>query len=173
MIFDEKAMLQNIEKEEKQASKNHYNYEYVVHVELETHNEKDDGQNAKRACKKDQQPYSITTGRDKSTMKTPTRYCFEDLIYYVLITSSGDPTNVLEAIHTNFLEAIHSLEKGRWMGAMEEEMQSLHKNLIWELVELPKGKRAIGCKLVYKKKESISGKEGAKFKARLVAKGYL
>ena len=42
-------MLQNIEKEEKQASKNHYNYEYVVHVELETHNEKDDGQNAKRA----------------------------------------------------------------------------------------------------------------------------
>ena len=56
---------------------------------------------------------------------------------------------------------------------MEEEMQSLHKNLTWELVELPKGKRAIGCKLVYKKKESISEKEGAKFKARLVAKGYL
>ena len=58
------------------------------------------------------------------------------------------------------------------MGAMEEEMQSLHKNQTWELVELPKGKRAIGCKWVYRKKEAISEKEGEKFKAHLVAKGY-
>ena len=57
------------------------------------------------------------------------------------------------------------------MGAMEEEMQSLHKNQIWELVELPKGKRAIWCKWVYKKKESVSENEGQKFKARLVEKG--
>ena len=60
----------------------------------------------------------------------------------------------------------------RWMDAMEEEMQSLHKNQTWELVELPKGKRAMGCKWVYKKKEVISKKEGEKFKACLVAKGY-
>ncbi|RVX19433.1 Retrovirus-related Pol polyprotein from transposon TNT 1-94 [Vitis vinifera] len=35
-----------------------------------------------------------------------------------------------------------------------------------------KGKRAIGCKWVYKKKEAVSKKDGEKFKARLVAKGY-
>ena len=58
------------------------------------------------------------------------------------------------------------------MGSMEEEMQSLHKNLIWELVELLKRKRAIGCKWVYKKKEAVLENEGKKFKARLVAKGY-
>ena len=58
------------------------------------------------------------------------------------------------------------------MGAMEEEIQSLHKNQTWELVELPKGKRAIGCKWVYKKKEAVSKKEGENFKARLVTKGY-
>ena len=58
------------------------------------------------------------------------------------------------------------------MGAMEEEMQSLHKNQTWELVELPKGNRAIGCKWLYKKKEAISETEGENFKARLVAKGY-
>ena len=39
-------------------------------------------------------------------------------------------------------------------------------------MELPKGKRAIGCKRVYKKKEAILEKEGEKFNARLVAKGY-
>ena len=55
---------------------------------------------------------------------------------------------------------------------MVEEIQSLHKNQTWDLVELPKGKRAIGCKWVYKKKEAVLEKEGEKFKTRLVAKGY-
>ena len=55
---------------------------------------------------------------------------------------------------------------------MVEEIQSLHKNQTWDLVELLEGKRAIGCKWVYKKKEVVSEKEGEKFKARLVAKGY-
>eukprot|EP00262_Sarcandra_glabra_P002867 TRINITY_DN13256_c0_g2_i3.p1 TRINITY_DN13256_c0_g2~~TRINITY_DN13256_c0_g2_i3.p1 ORF type:complete len:150 (-),score=28.25 TRINITY_DN13256_c0_g2_i3:17-415(-) len=48
-------------------------------------------------------------------------------------------------------------------------MDSLYKNQTWELTKLPKGKRAIGCKWVYKQK-SESG--GTRYKARLVAKGY-
>ena len=51
-------------------------------------------------------------------------------------------------------------------------MQSLYNNQTWELVELPKGKRAIGCKWVYKKKEAVLENEGEKFEVRLVAKGY-
>ena len=54
---------------------------------------------------------------------------FENLVSYALI------------IPTNFQEEVHNQEKGRWMGAIEEEIQSLHKNQIWELVELPKGNR--------------------------------
>ena len=132
----------------------------MVQVELETHNAKDDTQNAERASIKDQQPYSIAIGRDKRTIKPPTKYGFEDLVSYAQMTSNGDPTN--------FQEAVHSQEKVSWVGAMEEEMQSLHKNQTWELVELPKGKRDIECKWVYKKKETVSKNEGKKFKARLV-----
>ena len=55
---------------------------------------------------------------------------------------------------------------------MVEEIQSLHKNQTWELVELPEEKRTIGCKWVYKKKEAVLEKDGEKFKAHLVAKGY-
>ncbi|KAM0977924.1 hypothetical protein ACFX13_014221 [Malus domestica] len=55
---------------------------------------------------------------------------------------------------------------------MDEEMKSLHKNKTWKLVQLPKGKKAIGCKWVYAKKMESLGKDNVRFKARLVAKGY-
>ena len=54
---------------------------------------------------------------------------------------------------------MHSVEKSKWIGAMVEEMESLHKNQTWELVDLPTRKRAISCKCVYKKKEAISEKQ--------------
>src|SRR4051812_6802321 len=106
----------------------------------------------------------MASGRPRRTIKPPDRYGFEDLVSYALITSSGDPST--------FQEATCSQERDKWMGAMVEEMESLHKNQTWDLVELPKGKRATGCKWVCRKKEAVAEKEGEKFKARLVAKGY-
>ena len=76
-----------------QAPKDHYSDEYVVLVELETHNTMDDTQNAERDSTKDQQLYIKAIGIDKCTIKPPTRYGFEDLVSYALNTSSGDPTN--------------------------------------------------------------------------------
>jgi hypothetical protein len=72
---------------------------------------------------------------------------------------------------TTFEEAIRSEEKEEWTKAMENEMNSLEENKTWELVELPKGKKAIGSKWVYKVKVDSSGKI-EKYKARLCAKGF-
>ena len=74
-------------------------------------------------------------------------------------------------IPTTFREAEQSSEADSWQLAMQEEMEFLHKNDTWELVELPKGRKAIVCKWVYTKKEGIEGTP-LRFKARLVAKGY-
>ena len=63
-------------------------------------------------------------------------------------------------------------EKDRWMGGMVEEMEFWQKNQTWELAQLPEGKKAIGCKWIYKKKPAVSEKKGKKFNDRLVAKGY-
>ncbi|KAG8473502.1 hypothetical protein CXB51_035665 [Gossypium anomalum] len=41
-----------------------------------------------------------------------------------------------------------------------------------DLVKLPKGKKAVRCKWVFKKKEGTLGVEEPRYKARLVAKGY-
>uniref|UniRef100_A0A2N9EUJ4 CCHC-type domain-containing protein n=1 Tax=Fagus sylvatica TaxID=28930 RepID=A0A2N9EUJ4_FAGSY len=112
----------------------------------------------------DQEQDSTRSDRPKRNKRPPVRYGFEDLVSYALLTSSEDPST--------FQEAIESSEKDKWMEAMVEENESLSKNKTWELTELPKGKKPIGCKWVFKKKEAVSEKEGERFKARLVAKGY-
>ena len=86
------------------------------------------------------------------------------MVSFALLISSDDPAT--------FQGAITSQEKEKWMGAMVEEMESLQKNHTWKLVQLPEGKKAIGCKWVYKRKQAVSEKEEEKFKARLVAKEF-
>jgi hypothetical protein len=54
---------------------------------------------------------------------------------------------------------------------MDEEMAALDARAIWELVILPKDKKKIGCKWVYKIKHNADGSVN-KYKTRLVAKGY-
>ena len=54
---------------------------------------------------------------------------------------------------------------------MEREMESLHTHDVWDLVELPRDKKAVGSKWVYKlKMNSVGSVE--QFKARLVAQVF-
>ena len=68
----------------------------------------------------------------------------------------------------NYLEASTDLN---WVNAMNNEMDALNRNNTWELTELPVGRKAIGCKWIYKIKYRSNG-EIERYKARLVAKGY-
>ncbi|KAL0461990.1 UNVERIFIED_CONTAM: Retrovirus-related Pol polyprotein from transposon TNT 1-94 [Sesamum latifolium] len=61
--------------------------------------------------------------------------------------------------------------KPEWENAMREELNALEKNNNWDIVDLPKGKKAIGCKWVFKVKLKSDGTVD-RYKARLVAKGY-
>jgi hypothetical protein len=54
---------------------------------------------------------------------------------------------------------------------MNEEMDALERNKTWDLVELPKGRKVVGCKWVYKLKKGVDDKV-KRYKARLVAKEY-
>ena len=54
---------------------------------------------------------------------------------------------------------------------MEEEYNYLIKKKTWDLVSLPKGRKVVWCKCVYRTKFAADGSVD-KHKARLVAKGF-
>jgi hypothetical protein len=58
-----------------------------------------------------------------------------------------------------------------WDTTMEDEYNSLLKNCTWDLVPLPKGRKLVRCKWVYRTKYATDGTID-KYKARLVAKGF-
>ncbi|XP_074291421.1 uncharacterized protein LOC141618213 [Silene latifolia] len=85
----------------------------------------------------------------------------------------NSPVNFIAAIDAtkeprNYAEAI---QKDEWKIAMAKEIDALEKNGTWKIVDLPKGKRPIGCKWVYKIKHKVDGTI-ERYKARLVAQGY-
>ena len=53
---------------------------------------------------------------------------------------------------------------------MKDEMNSLHKNDTWVLIELPLRKKALHNKWVYQVKEEHDGSR--RYKTRLVVKGF-
>ena len=72
---------------------------------------------------------------------------------------------------STFKEAIPCPAKDKWIMAMEEELESMKVNQVRELVDLPKGRRAIGNKWVLKIKHKADGSI-ERFKAHLASKGF-
>ncbi|KAA0042410.1 retrotransposon protein, putative, Ty1-copia subclass [Cucumis melo var. makuwa] len=71
----------------------------------------------------------------------------------------------------SFSHAIKGDNSAKWLDAMKEELKSMNDNEVWDLVELTKESKRIGCKWVFKIKRDSNGNI-ERYKARLVAKGY-
>ena len=54
------------------------------------------------------------------------------------IQIEGDPTS--------FEEEMESANSSKWFAAMEDEMKSMSTNKVWDLEEIPKGVKTVGCK---------------------------
>ncbi|CAK5269991.1 unnamed protein product [Mycena citricolor] len=81
-----------------------------------------------------------------------------------------DVVNVAVVDPTTPRQAKESPYAREWQEAMEKEHDQLWETGTMELVDLPEGRRALGCKWVYKTKRNEQGKVAGR-KARLVVMG--
>ena len=97
------------------------------------------------------------------------------LIYYLLSAAvqpsdraGGDLPSVLNVHEWQYQDLMHFPEAAwkEWKAACNEEMESLNKCDVFELTDLPKGCKTIGCRWVF----NVKG-DGRK-RARLVTQGF-
>ena len=102
--------------------------------------------------------------RSGRVVRLPSRYEHEgEVQFLVSVTNQDDPLT--------YRDAMDDFDKDKWQDAMNQEMESMYSNSVWELVDPPEDVRPIGCKWIFKRNRGIDGKVEI-FKARLVAKGY-
>ena len=103
---------------------------------------------------------------EESQVRRSIRECRPSTRYpsseYIFLIDEEEPKS--------FQEVVSHKYKQSQIKAMQEEMNSLHKNKTYELVELPKGKKALRNKWVFKLKKD--GEKLVKYKAQLVVKGF-
>ena len=76
----------------------------------------------------------------------------------------GDDSNTFD-------EMMSDIDSEKQLDAMKSEIDSMHSNQVWILVDPSEGIVPIGCKWIYKRKISTDDKVET-YKARLVAKDY-
>ena len=82
-----------------------------------------------------------------------------------------------ECFYTCFLSQIEpknfsmALNEPSWVDAMHEELHQFEKLKVWNLVELPKGKKSLDTRWVFRNKQDDSGVI-VRNKARLVVRGF-
>ncbi|PRQ60643.1 putative RNA-directed DNA polymerase [Rosa chinensis] len=99
------------------------------------------------------------------------RYQMSHFISYKNFSSAHSAfLSVLDNTHEpqSFEEANHLAE---WKQAMADELQALNDNNTWSIVQIPKGKKAVGCRWIYKTKFHSDGTV-ERHKARLMARGF-
>ena len=66
---------------------------------------------------------------------------FDPSLHYIMLSDEGEPLT--------YKEAKLCEHKMKWELAMQEEIKALHANDTWDLVDLPKDRKAIPNKWVY------------------------
>ena len=111
-----------------------------------------------------------STVRASGRIRTaPRRFGYDEFADIVTVKHHANMCRVAEPI--TLKEALVSPNAKEWQEAADLEYESLLENETWDLVDLPRERKAVGSRWVFRvKHHSDGGVE--RYKCRLVAKGY-
>ena len=89
--------------------------------------------------------------RSEKIVSQPNRYL--DLIE----TQVAIPDDGVEDL-LSYKQAMNDVDSDQWVKTMDLKMKCMYFNSVWELVDLPKRVKPIGCKWIYKKKRDSARK---------------
>ena len=107
-----------------------------------------------------------TSGRIRNA---PRRFGYDEFADVVTVDHYANMCRVTEPL--SLKEAMESPNAKDWQEAADLEYESLLENETWDLVDLPKDRKAVGSRWVFKVKHHSDGRV-ERYKCRLVAKGY-
>ncbi|EIW71771.1 hypothetical protein TREMEDRAFT_27029, partial [Tremella mesenterica DSM 1558] len=87
----------------------------------------------------------------------------------ILTTRIESDTSLIDPISPE--EAVNGPDGEKWLESMEKEISNIESKETWVETVLPPGRKAIGCKWVFKVKTDSEGNL-LKYKSRLVAQGF-
>ena len=148
----------SIQEETKEFNENNENKDTDVYIDLETKEEVEE--EPIQQIQQDQKNENNLRRSKRENKGVPPA----KLSAYVHITKE----QVLEP--RSVAEALAGINKEEWQRALDEEYSSLLANNTWDITELPKGAKAIGCKWIFKLKRDAS-RNIVRYKTRLVALG--
>ncbi|KAG8498899.1 hypothetical protein CXB51_005256 [Gossypium anomalum] len=131
VVFDETTMIPNLSLKDSSNNENQKQVEHQINTE-----------STPQAITKIENrvasspQYSIAKNKTRREIKPPKKYAEADLAAYALNVTEDIDTNQEPS---NYSEAVSCEDSEKWMFAMQEEMESLHKNRTWDLVKLSKG----------------------------------
>ncbi|KAG8495946.1 hypothetical protein CXB51_009450 [Gossypium anomalum] len=120
VIFDETAMIPNLSLKDSSNKENQKQVEHQINTE-----------STPQAITKIENrvasspQYSIAKNRTRREIKPPKTYAEADLVAYALNVAEDIDANQEPS---NYSEAVSCEDSEKWMFAMQEEMESLHKN---------------------------------------------
>ncbi|KAM2882470.1 hypothetical protein COP2_015447 [Malus domestica] len=128
------------------------------------------------------QPIVAAPKRNPTRDRNPHRRLQEYITYSARHPISEALTyHKLSASHASFLSQLANNVEPKnfqeavcmpvWRDAMHDELKALNENKTWSVVDLPKGKKAVGSRWIYKTKFNSNGTI-ERHKARLVARGF-
>lgn len=124
-------------------------------------NDRDEVNTKENVVENNDESNIVAEGRGRRKKQVPKR--FDDYEVELLYANVDDVPKTIE-------EAMGSKDHEKWKCAMEDELESMYENKVWDLEPRRCSEKVIGTKWVYSVKNK--GCHNERYKARLVAQEY-